>query len=463
MGFKKETINVYDMTCAHCEIRVENAIKNLIGVKNAIASYSKQQVIVEYESDICDNETIKSAINAAGYSTKVSNNFKIVGILIIAAAIILLSTSASSFDINSKLNGATYFMLFVVGILTSLHCIGMCGGIMLSQSIVKESSNKFEALKPAVLYNAGRVVSYTILGGIVGALGSVLSLSINAKAGLQIFAGLFMIIMGLNMSGFSLFRKLNLNLPWSSCSIKKKPKTPFFVGILNGLMPCGPLQTMQLYALGTGSLTKGALSMFLFSLGTVPLMLTFGTLSSILNKGYTKKLLKLSGIIVVVLGLIMGSRGFTLAGISFPFFNSNTASGTYGATKASSVNTFKPVIENGVQIIKMTANADGYTPNVLYVQKNMPVKWIIAGKELTSCNYELIIPSLQIQKQLISGDNVIQFTPKDADISFTCGMGMLNGIIKVVDNVNSVDTSKHDSSLPAPSKSPSCCTGPAPK
>lgn len=139
----------------------------------------------------------------------------------------------------------------------------------------------------ALLYNGGRIISYTILGGIVGALGSVLSLSISVKAGIQIFAGVFMIIMGLNMSGFSIFRRFNLRLPWSACSIKKKPKTPFLIGVLNGLMPCGPLQTMQLYALGTGSAFNGALSMFLFSLGTVPLMLTFGALSGFISKGYT--------------------------------------------------------------------------------------------------------------------------------------------------------------------------------
>jgi len=461
--FKKDKIKVYDMTCSSCETRVESAIKKLSGVNNAIASYSEQQVIVEYDPIICNNETIKEAIKAAGYNTKSSNNFNIVGILIIAAAVILLSTSSSSFDMNSKLNGATYFMLFIVGVLTSLHCIGMCGGIMLSQSIAKDSSNKFEAIKPAILYNTGRVLAYTFLGGIVGTLGSVLSLSIDVKAGLQIFAGLFMIIMGLNMSGFSLFRKLNIKLPWSSCSIKTKPQTPFLVGMLNGLMPCGPLQTMQLYALGTGSLTKGALSMFLFALGTVPLMLTFGTLSNILSKCYTKKLLKLSGTIVVVLGLIMGSRGFSLAGISLHIFPLNNSSATYATNKTTPSNIAKPIIKNGVQIIKMTANSNGYTPTVLYVQKNMPVKWIITGKELTSCNYQLIVPSLQIQKQLKSGDNVLNFTPKDGDINFTCGMGMLNGVIKVVDNVKTVDTSKSDPSLPYSSSSPSCCSQSAPK
>jgi sulfite exporter TauE/SafE len=80
----------------------------------------------------------------------------------------------------------------------------------------------------------------------------VLSLSLNVKAGLQIFAGLFMIMMGFNMAGFSTFRKFQIRLPHAACKAKNKSGSPFIVGLLNGLMPCGPLQTMQLFALGTG-------------------------------------------------------------------------------------------------------------------------------------------------------------------------------------------------------------------
>ena len=296
---------------------------------------------------------------------------------------------------------------------------------MLSQSISKENKSKFDSIRPAILYNAGRVVSYTIIGGIVGSLGSVLSLSISVKAGLQIFAGAFMIIMGLNMSGFSLFRKLKLKLPWSACLVKNKPKAPLLVGMLNVLIPCGPLQTMQLYALGTGSWFKGGLSMFLFSLGTVPLMLTFGALSGLLSKGYTKTLLKFSGILIVVLGIVMGTRGLVLTGVNIPDTLGTSLSGNKTVTSVSP--TSKPIVENGVQIIKMTVNEAGYTPNALYVQKNMPVKWIIDAKALNSCNEQIIVHSLNLQ----SGENVIQFTPKDKDINFSCGMGMIKGVIKV--------------------------------
>lgn len=458
MSAKKERLKVFDMTCTSCESRVERAVTNLYGVKNASASFKNQSLTIEYDTDLCNYEKIRTAINAAGYSTESSNNYKLAGVFIIVAAIILIGNSSGGIDMTSKLSGATYFVLFIVGVLTSIHCVGMCGGIMLSQTINKNSKSKFDSIKPALLYNLGRVLSYTIIGGIVGALGSVLSLSISTKAGLQIFAGVFMIIMGLNMSGYSLFRKFNIKLPWSACSLKKKPKTPFLIGVLNGLMPCGPLQTMQLYALGTGSAFNGALSMLLFSLGTVPLMLTFGALSGLITKGYTKTLLRFSGILVVVLGIVMGTRGLALAGLNVPSTATLTASLSGNKTSASPA--AKATIENGVQIIRMTADGAGYTPNGLYVQKNMPVKWIIEGKALNSCNGQIIVPSLNIQKNLQSGENVIEFTPKDKDIDFSCGMGMIRGIIKVVDNVASIDTSKPDSSVPAPSSGmPGCNMG----
>ena len=107
----------------------------------------------------------------------------------------------------------------------------------------------------------------------------------------------------------------------------------------------------------------------------------------------------------------------------------------------------------------MTADGAGYTPNGLYIQKNMPVKWIIDGKALNSCNGQIIVPSLNIQKTLKPGENIIEFTPKDKDINFSCGMGMIRGVFKVVDNVATVDTSKPDASIPAPSSGMACCTG----
>lgn len=454
MRVVRDIIKVYDMTCTSCEKGVERALLKVKGVFNAKANYEKQNVMVEYDEEVCGRPNISKAIKNAGYSTEDSGKLiKISGVLIIVAAVVLLGTSTSGIDMNAKLTGASYFVLFLVGLLTSIHCVGMCGGIMLTQSLtIKKTENKFQALMPSLQYNLGRMVSYTIIGGIIGAIGSVFSMSIQLKAAIQIFAGIFMVIMGLNMTGIGLFRSIHIKLPWSSCDAKKKARTPFLVGIFNGLMPCGPLQTMQLYALGTGSFGKGALSMLIFSAGTVPLMLTFGFISSILSSGYTKKLLKFSGVLVIVLGLIMGNRGLALSGI-------NIKNALASENKANSVaaSSFKPEIKDGVQIIRMTANNSGYTPNVLYVQKNMPAKLIVTGEKINSCNNGIVIPSLNLEKKLSSGDNVIEFTPKDKDINFSCWMGMINGVIRVVDDIKNVDTSKESSTIP-PSNGMSCCS-----
>lgn len=459
MSAKREKFKVYDMTCTSCEKRIENSVKKINGVKNAKADYTKETLEIDYDSKVCNIEDIKKLIRKIGYSTESSSNLGFIGILIIIFVIFTLGLRTSGFDMESKLNNASYAFLFVVGIFTSIHCVGMCGGIMLSQSLSfsKESKSKLESITPSLLYNLGRVLSYSILGGLIGGIGSVFSLSINAKAFIQIFAGLFMIVMGLNISGFKFFRKFSIKIPNFLSKYKRKYNSPFLVGFLNGFMPCGPLQTMQLFALGTGSALKGSLSMFIFALGTIPLMLTFGAISGFLSKGYTKKLLKFSGVLIIVLGLIMSNRGLSLSGINInplsyvmaSSFNSN-----------SSTDSSKAILQDDVQIINMTANNNGYSPNVFYVQKGVPVKWVINGESLNYCNNSIVVNSLNIQQKLKSGDNIIEFTPTDKDLNFSCWMGMIRGVIKVVDDLDSTDTSKYDPSLPSASNGPSCCAVP---
>lgn len=465
MSISKEKIKVYEMTCTSCENRVEKAISKLDGVMSVKASYSEEFVEVEFDDALCNTTKIKDAIKNAGYSTKRSSDFKLMGIFVVVAIIVLLGINTSGFDMDAKLENASYAVLFVVGVLTSIHCVGMCGGIMLSQSLSKESKNKFEAILPALLYNLGRVISYTFLGGLVGALGSVFSLSLDIKAGLQIFAGLFMVMMGFNMAGFKLFRKLQIHLPHTLCKLKNKSGSPFIVGILNGFMPCGPLQTMQLFALGTGSALNGAISMFVFSIGTVPLMLTFGALSGILSKGYTKKLLKFSGVLIIILGFIMGNRGLLLAGINInPMTALATSSSLAGGNgDSTNANVAKATLEDGVQVIRMTANNNGFTPNSFYVEKGIPVKWIINGEALNTCNNEVIARSLNLQLKINKGENIYEFTPGDEDITFSCWMGMIPGVIKVVDDLDTIDMSENDPSLPPPSTGPSCCAQPLPE
>jgi sulfite exporter TauE/SafE/plastocyanin domain-containing protein/copper chaperone CopZ len=446
MSIKIESIKVYEMTCTSCEKRVERTVKKLDGVIDVKASFSGQFAEIEYNDHLCDLKKIKSAIQSVGYSTESPNDFKFIGIMIAVTAVVLLGINTGNYDMESHLNNASYAVLFVVGVITSIHCVGMCGGIMLSQSIGKESMNKFEAIKPALLYTAGRVVAYTVLGGVIGAIGSVFALSLTAKAGLQLLAGVFMIMMGFNMAGFKAFRKFQIKMPNVACKAMSTPRAPFFVGLLNGLMPCGPLQTMQIFALGTGSAAAGALSMFMFSIGTVPLMLTFGALSGLLTKGYTKKILRFSGVLIIMLGLIMSNRGLALAGMNISPMAIMSGVGAFGDANASSSSSdeIKATIKDGVQVLNMTANVYGYTPKTLYVQKGMPLKWVINGEEITGCNNTIVVPGMDIEQKLQSGNNLIEFTPGSEDLNFSCWMGMKRGVIKVVDDLEAITASSSD-------------------
>lgn len=455
---KKEKIKVYDMTCTSCEARIEKAVLNTEGVISVKASFSGEYAEIEYDDESCSIDKLKGVINNSGYSTVKTKDNKFLGMLIVVAAIILLGFNTAGFDMESMLSNASYAVLFIAGLFTSIHCVGMCGGIMLSQTVGNESSSKFEAMKPALMYNAGRVISYTILGAVIGAAGSVFSLTFKSKATVQIVAGIFMVIMGLNMSGFSLFRKIQIKMPKSFCKIKNKNSSPFIVGLLNGFMPCGPLQTMQIFALGTGNPVNGALSMLAFSLGTVPLMIFFGAISGILSKGYTKKILKLSGVMIIVLGLIMGNRGLSILGINLNPVMALTLNNKNEVK--SNENVAKAVLQDGVQVINMTVSNRGFTPNAFYVQKGIPVKWIIDGKEINTCNNAIIIPSLNKEIKINRGENILEFNPEEKDMFFSCWMGMINGVIKVVDELDSVDTSVPDPTLPPPSSGPSCCASP---
>lgn len=117
-------------------------------------------------------------------------------------------------------------------------------------------------------------------------------------------------------------------------------------------------------------------------------MFVFGAASEILSKGYARNIVKLSGILVIILGIIMGTRGFALSGIDV------SLSSLVTSKNADSISgqVIKPKIEDGVQVIRMTGDNYGYIPNVLYVQKHMPVKWVIDGKKLTYCNNAVVIP-----------------------------------------------------------------------
>uniref|UniRef100_UPI0028AC3C31 urease accessory protein UreH domain-containing protein n=1 Tax=Lacrimispora sp. TaxID=2719234 RepID=UPI0028AC3C31 len=200
---------------------------------------------------------------------------------------------------------------------------------------------------------------------------------------------------------------------------------------------------MQIYALSTGNPFSGALSMVLFSLGTVPLMFGLGALSSALGKKFTSKVMTVGAVLVVVLGMSMFSQGLSLSGFQAPDLLSNGGNNAYAAGEQEKKNDIK--IEDGVQIINSTLSPGRY-PNI-NVQKGIPVKWIIDAPNgsINGCNNRMIIRDLNIEYSFKTGENVIEFTPeKTGKISYSCWMGMIRGSISVTEEGDTKNSTGSD-------------------
>ena len=424
------TLKVEGMFCSNCELKIENKLLKLNGISKVEASFNNQEVKVTYEKNIISQEEIEKTISKLDYKVvkdkKTKINTQSICILIIILAIYVICNHLGLLNIFNIFptveDSMGYGMIFVVGLLTSVHCIAMCGGINLSQS-VSSAQNNVKIFTSNFNYNFGRIISYTLVGGIVGAIGSVISFNGAFKGAVAIVAAFFMIIMAINMLGiFPSFRKFNVRMPKKVAIFlnnSKKGKSSFYIGLINGLMPCGPLQTMQLYALSKASFIGGAISMFLFSLGSVPLMFTFGVISSKLNKKFAEKMLTVSAIIIFILGLGMLNTGLSLSGLKINI-------------KTNNYENMAEMVDD-YQQIETTIDYGSYEP--ITVKKGIPVKWIInvPAEKINGCNNEIIIPKYNIDLKLKVGENIIEFTPyEEGIINYSCWMGMINSTITVI-------------------------------
>lgn len=494
------------MTCISCQNKLEKKLRSTAGVESAKVSYSNGTAEVTFNTDIISFKDICAVIEKLDYHVlsesekPLPNTSRVIGILVIIVALYVLLQQFGILNllVPSRLAGAGtgYGMLFIIGLITSVHCIAMCGGINLSQCLPHSEGadsqiagqgnrSRLSTFVPAFLYNLGRVISYTVVGLVLGAAGMLLGgggsgtgLPTLAQGILKLIAGVFMVIMGINMLGiFPGFRKLQPRMPkfltHKVNTEKSRSKSPLIVGLLNGLMPCGPLQSMQIVALASGNPFAGALSMLLFSLGTVPLMLGLGSIVSALGQRFTKKVMSVGAVLVVVLGFAMLSQGGSLSGLlppnlllpiilafcavgivsSIPF---RGVSSRVLPTAAASVVAIIAVISFGSGVFSSDANAQsggnvnivdgkqlvtsvlssGRYPNIT-VQEGIPVKWVINAPQgsINGCNDKINIQAFGISNyEFKNGENVIEFTPtKTGKFDYSCWMGMIHGTITVTE------------------------------
>ncbi len=332
----------------------------------------------------------------------------------------------------------SYALLFVAGLFTGFHCVGMCGALVVGYT-VKAAADNGSKYFTHLYYGLGKTLSYTAIGGLFGALGAIVTFTPFMRGVAGIAAGIFLLLFGLStLNLFPSLSRFRIKIPGFVMrrlgQAYRQNSNPFAIGLLNGLMIiCGPLQAMYIMAAGTGTPVEGAKLLFVFGLGTLPVMLGFGVLTSALSKQFAPKIVKASGVIVIGLGAIMLNRGLAMTGQGHDF-HSLMARWTQGDRLGAEL-----AEPEQTQVIRMVVNRDGFEPSEFTLRKGVPVRWIIQGETLDYCNHRIVVPTLGLEFDVSPGENLIEFTPNQTGaLPWGCWMGMLHGTFLVHEDARSV-------------------------
>lgn len=322
-----------------------------------------------------------------------------------------------------------YLLAFITGLTSGgISCLAVQGGLL--ASAIDEKSDKY---KGTLYFLISKIVAYSLLGAIFGAIGNVFSFSITTQGILQILIGFFMLATaGRLVNLHPIFRYTVIQPPTfllrkiKGLSNEKNILTPILLGAMTVLIPCGITQAMLILAMGTGNALSGGAIMLFFTIGTSPVFFALGmTIQSIFKNAI---LSKVAAFTIIIIGLSSINNGQVLRNsphtfqnyLRIMFNNNDTADGIK--------------IVDGKQEVVITATNSGYKTSTKIIKKGIPVKLIVNSKNVQSCARSFVIPSLKISRVLpINGSEIIDFTPNDLGIlNFSCGMGMYTGSFEII-------------------------------
>ena len=307
---------------------------------------------------------------------------------------------------------------------------------------LEAGSKRKHNLLPIAAFLTTKLGAYIILGFILGAFGSALALSDNARIVMQLLAGVYMIAIALNLLNVHpIFRYVVIQPPrFLMRMVKDATKsrdifTPALLGALTVFIPCGTTLAMEAFAISSGNPFLGATIMGVFTLGTIPLFFGLGFLTTTLGDTFRTRFFKLAGVLILYLGITTFNSSLILAGSPITLATIREAIPIYidlsgGATAAES----NVRVENGVQVADIQVFPTSYTPNRIQVQSDIPVRLNLTPTGGFGCTAAFRIPKLGIATNLPQNQTtVVEFTPKTSGkIAWTCSMGMYSGIIEVI-------------------------------
>ncbi len=337
---QKHIFHIQGMHCNACVLLTESEIMELPNVTYAKSYLAEQSIEVVGDFGNKTPEQIAEELNAPltphGYRVsveKIQNGVKwseFKTAIPVALAFAVMFVALQKMGIVNLVSGGTvtYGTAFIIGVIASLStCMAVVGGLVLSMSATFAKDG--DKIKPQLMFHGGRLVSFFILGGIIGAIGSAFTLNTSATFTLSLIIGIVMLILGINLLDvFPWVKKLQPSMPRfiarhaHGASKLNHTLTPLLVGIATFFLPCGFTQSMQLYTLTTGSFLEGALTMFVFALGTLPVLALVSFSSySIKDSSKSGVFFKSAGLIVITFAFFNLISSLVVVGVIPPVFN----------------------------------------------------------------------------------------------------------------------------------------------
>lgn len=374
------------------------------------------------------------------------------GILLVAIAVAMIAFPSDSNSINIAADSgliSQIIVAFFTGLTTGgLSCLAVQGGLLASslarqieQDYVEQTAQNKKKQKasirtnsalPIALFLLSKLVAYTLLGALLGWLGSYLTFSPMTRALLMIAIGIFMVGNALRMFNVHpIFRYFSIEPPkFITRYIRKTAKgtdtaTPLFLGFLTVFIPCGVTQAMMATALGTGSVAMGAVLMFAFTLGTSPVFFIIAYLTTELGAKLEKFFMRFVAVLVLILGFVTLDSGLNLMGS--PLSLQNLTRNWFPSQAEAN-----PVADSAQGEIILNVQNGGYFPATLKVPAGQDFTLNLVTDQTYSCARDFVIPALNFYK-LLPDTGTVQVTipaqKAGSTIFFTCSMGMYTGQI----------------------------------
>lgn len=334
------TLHVTGMHCAACPVLIESELTDLPEISTAKASlkHNTVEVMGHFGDKTLEHvaEDLTAVLKRHGYTFSLERrqhakrwaDFSLA--IPIAGGFIALFIVLQKLGIVNLVTGShvTYGTAFVIGLIASVStCMAVVGGLVLSMSA--SFAKEGDKVRPQLLFHAGRLASFFVLGGAIGAFGSAFALGATGTFILSLVVAIILLILGLNLLDvFPWAKKLQPTLPSFVGKHVHELKnvnhtlTPLLAGVATFFLPCGFTQSMQIYALTTGSFFTGALTMSAFALGTLPMLglLSFSSLG-IHSKAQSGVFFKTAGLVVIFFGLFNLVNSLVAVGFISPLYS----------------------------------------------------------------------------------------------------------------------------------------------